>query len=118
MDVRKKVQYARFLTLAMQWEKIHLKSALMGGKTDKHVIRKRKPIEVRSTHKEVRKFPEGFYFAKVVVLRKQMDVEVGVKRTSDNTLKLGLLRELEASAPYVHPKKLGGYTVSGFPCQR
>ena len=40
-----------------------------------------------------------------------MDVEVEAKGTSDNTgrhLELGPLRE-EASAPYVHPKNLGGY---------
>jgi hypothetical protein len=61
------------------------------------------------------KFSEGFYSEKVVVFksRGKMEVEVEVKGTSKNTgrhLELGLLpvRE-EASAPYVHPKKLGGY---------
>ena len=40
-----------------------------------------------------------------------MEVEVEVKRTSEDDgrrLELGLL-ELEAGAPCVHPKKLGGY---------
>ena len=40
-----------------------------------------------------------------------MDVEAEVKGKSENTgrhLELDLLRE-EASAPYVHPKKRGGY---------
>ena len=39
-------------------------------------------------------------------------MEVEAKGTSENTgrhLALGLLRELEASTPYVHPKKLGGF---------
>ena len=41
-----------------------------------------------------------------------MVVDVEVKGTSQHTahhLELGLSRELQASAPYVHPKKLNEY---------
>ena len=39
-----------------------------------------------------------------------MDVEVkGTPENNGRHLELGLLRELEAGAPYVHPKKLSKY---------
>ena len=57
-----------------------------------------------------------FLFGKGFKSKDKVDVEVEAKGTSENTgrhLELGPLKE-EASAPYIHPKNLGGhYRVHG-----